>query len=334
MDNPLWEWLARTRTNAYHANAMWQGPSSCSAGPMWCFERFGQSSTELPDGRIIHIAGEHEDHYDPDFAIYNDVVVMQPGGTVSIFGYPREVFPPTDFHTATLVPGRIVLVGSLGYPKDRIPGATQVLELSLDTMAVQRIETHGDAPGWISDHRATLSAAGDAIVVNGGQVFTGAADPLWENIDTWELDLSRWTWARRTRRGWPQWTYMRADRRPSHLWQMRHALWLREANWRDEFAKDMQRLVSAIGFEPDLDLVRTLYCPDASAIEQPPSGEEPDIVRVFIGGVTVKFKEDHSSIEALVEGQLPPATLEALQRSVLERLSRLHGTAWTVQARN
>ncbi|HKJ63528.1 MAG TPA: hypothetical protein VKA94_16275, partial [Hyphomicrobiales bacterium] len=40
-------------------------------GPFWSWERFGQSSTPLADGRIIHVAGEHEDYYDPDFCIYN-----------------------------------------------------------------------------------------------------------------------------------------------------------------------------------------------------------------------------------------------------------------------
>jgi hypothetical protein len=61
--------------------------------------------------------GEHEDHYDPDFFIHNDVVVRTPDGEVAIYGYPTEVFLPTDFHTATLLPASIVLIGSLGYRK-------------------------------------------------------------------------------------------------------------------------------------------------------------------------------------------------------------------------
>ena len=38
----------------------------------------GRSTVWLPDGRVVLIAGEHEDSYDPDFCIYNDVVVIQP----------------------------------------------------------------------------------------------------------------------------------------------------------------------------------------------------------------------------------------------------------------
>lgn len=46
--------------------------------PFWCLSnRMGMSSTELDDGRIIKIAGEHEDDYDPDFFIYNDVFVFE-----------------------------------------------------------------------------------------------------------------------------------------------------------------------------------------------------------------------------------------------------------------
>ena len=46
-------------------------------GPVWCFSRFGTSLTELPDGRFVQIGGEHEDFYDPDFCIYNDVTVQK-----------------------------------------------------------------------------------------------------------------------------------------------------------------------------------------------------------------------------------------------------------------
>ena len=87
----------------YVANKHFGGPSSLDAGPVWCAQRFGQTVTLLPDGRAVQIAGEHEDHYDPDFTIYNDVFVHEPDGTIRIFGYPEAVFPPTDFHTATLV---------------------------------------------------------------------------------------------------------------------------------------------------------------------------------------------------------------------------------------
>ena len=71
MNNPGWEWLAKPRINAYQANQCMNGPSAMDAGPGWCFDRFGQSASELPDGRTVFIAGEHEDHYDPDFHLFD-----------------------------------------------------------------------------------------------------------------------------------------------------------------------------------------------------------------------------------------------------------------------
>jgi hypothetical protein len=63
MDNPVWEWLVRSRLSAFYANDDFKGPSPFDAGPGWCFKRFGQSKTTLPDGRIFLIAGEHEDGF-------------------------------------------------------------------------------------------------------------------------------------------------------------------------------------------------------------------------------------------------------------------------------
>ena len=276
LSNPLWAWMVRTRMNAYQANLAWGGPSSCEAGPMWCFDRFGQSTTPLPDGRTLYIAGEHEDSYDPDFFIYNDVVVVQPDGAIAIFGYPTDAFPATDFQSATLAGDHIVLIGNLGYLADRAIGRTQVLALALDNLSVRRLQTQGDAPGWISRHSARLSDTGDAIVVSGGDVYRSFAQDLWENVDEWELDLSTWIWTRKTRKGWPQWSYIRADRKHNALWDMRHALWYRDIGWKNDFADAVQRLVSALGFEPDLGLVRSLYRLDPSVVELPEREDEHD----------------------------------------------------------
>lgn len=75
--------------------------------PVWSFSRFGRTATVLPDGRLVLVAGEHEDHYDADFCIYADVTVLGTDGELEHFIYPRDIFPPTDFHTATLVGDQI-----------------------------------------------------------------------------------------------------------------------------------------------------------------------------------------------------------------------------------
>jgi len=134
MDVEHWVEMVRTGEGAYVAAMRHLGDDASNhPEPGWCFERFGMTRTRLPDGRVVCVAGEHEDYYDPDFCIYNDVVVIAPDGGVSIFGYPEDVFPPTDFHTATLVGSRIVLIGSLGYYDRRTFGHTPVYELDLQS---------------------------------------------------------------------------------------------------------------------------------------------------------------------------------------------------------
>jgi hypothetical protein len=163
-------------------------------GPFWSWSRYGRTSTALPDGRIIHIAGEHEDAYDPDFCIYNDVVVEYPAGRREFYLYPKDVFPPTDFHSATLVGHEIVLIGSLGYHDLRRVGETQVLKLDTRTLRIEQVATEGEAPGWISRH--TAEKLGEtAILVIGGDVQ--APDNYEPNTGVFEFDLTTMTWRRR-----------------------------------------------------------------------------------------------------------------------------------------
>src|SRR5262249_36012233 len=99
MNNPFWEGMIRSGISAYEAGVLFSVGNKFDGtyNPIWCAQRFGQSLTFLSDGRIVQIAGEHEDGYDPDFCIYNDVFVHAGVGSVVIYGYPESVFPPTDF---------------------------------------------------------------------------------------------------------------------------------------------------------------------------------------------------------------------------------------------
>jgi hypothetical protein len=100
----------------HRARDLFNVPLNREDGPIWTFDRMGRTTSELPDGRVVCISGEHEDSYDPDFCIYNDVVVFGPKDRIAVYGYPREIFLPTDFHTATVFGNRIIIVGGLGYP--------------------------------------------------------------------------------------------------------------------------------------------------------------------------------------------------------------------------
>ncbi len=164
---------------------------------VWSFNRFGMSSTKLPDGREIWIAGEHEDYYDPDFYIYNDVIVIHPDLQIDIYGYPSSVFSPTDFHSATLVHAHIYIIGCLGYLGNREPAETPVYRLDCESFQIEKIATAGEKPGWIYGHKAEFVAERNAIKVTQGKVFL-----RWEgkrqfrkNRKTYWLDLATAHWS-------------------------------------------------------------------------------------------------------------------------------------------
>lgn len=191
----FWREQIRTMRSGYAAEVALAGKRDYGAPsvPVWCFDRFGQTATRLPDGRVVLIAGEHEDHYDPDFCIYADVTVVDGNGGVDHYIYPAEVFPPTDFHTATLLDDHILVIGSLGYQDQRREGETQVLRLNLDDFSIHPVPTTGDNPGWI--HRHTAERKDREIHVTDGKVEPGYRD----NDDTFVLDLDTFVWRRAER---------------------------------------------------------------------------------------------------------------------------------------
>ncbi len=197
MKEPFWEAMIRAGLNAYQAIVHMEGQrdSEAAHGPVWCAQRFGQSLTFLPDGRIVEVAGEHEDHYDPDFCIYNDVFVHDHNGNVTIHGYPEALFPPTDFHTATLIGEHIYVIGSLGYFGSRHYGTTPVYRLDVTTFAMERLETRGEQPSWISGHRAGLTSA-HTIQVAGGSVLSNwnGVESDSENAAVYTLNVEKLVW--------------------------------------------------------------------------------------------------------------------------------------------
>lgn len=175
-----WEHAVRTRESSYSHRETF-GVAHDYKEPDWCFQRFGMSKAFMPDGRIICIGGEHEDWYDPDFCIYNDVVVLRPddgketvdmeSGRVEIYGYPEALFPPTDFHSATLVGDEIYIIGSLGYMDAREAGRTPIAVLDTRDYSIRSVESHGKNPGWIYRHSGAYEPATHSIIVRAGEVL-------------------------------------------------------------------------------------------------------------------------------------------------------------------
>lgn len=195
LTNPVWAWLIETGLSPEVAHM--------AAGigrrrkPGWNFgERFGQSRTALDDGSSVLIGGEYEDFYDPDFYIYNDVVVARSDGSITIYGYPEEVFQPTDFHTATKVGNGIYIIGCLGYVKDRRPNHTPVYFLDLQSFQISAVETVGEAPSWLFKHTAKLEPDTHAISVEGGRVMQESTNDLIPNDGVWKLCLRTFEWTK------------------------------------------------------------------------------------------------------------------------------------------
>ncbi len=335
MNNPFWEWAIQTREIAYTANQAFNGPDALDAGPCWCFSRFGQAHVVLPDGRDVYIGGEHEDSYDPDFYIYNDVVIIDTDNEITIFGYPESSFPATDFHTATLVDQEIFIIGNLGYPEQRVHNRTQVLRLNIETWQMTPVPTTGTQPGWIHGHMAELSADQNAIIVTGGKI---CGERILESIDDYELCLTTLVWSKLTDRSWERWILARTDGRNNDLWDIRMAWRNREVggwlhrDW-DEYLSDLPAEVAAELKRPSfsdqqMDLIGTLY---QSPFDDEPATKQDDGLAVYsidVDGTTVRFNEERHEILVTVEGRLPAETVNALLSILRQKVSELENTSY------
>ena len=196
MDFPFWQAMIRSGVSAYEGGRRFKEKGRTLQEPVWCAQRYGQSLTLLPDGRAVQIGGEHEDFYDADFCIYNDVFVYKDDGSVAIYGYPEADFPPTDFHTATLLGDYIYVIGSLGYMGSRRYGETPVYRLDIHTLSMDRLDAGGEAPGWIFMHRAAAVSPHGIRVWAGTVAKDGDKELHEQNLGTFVLDLDRMLWLR------------------------------------------------------------------------------------------------------------------------------------------
>lgn len=192
---------------AYHARKHFSDIQySCRLDGMaiWCNNRFGQSVTLLPDDRILLIAGEHEDGCDPDFCIYNDVIEICPDGEIRVFGYPTSVFPPTDFHTATLVGEFIYIIGNLGYMGTRGSSKCPVYRLDTRDYRITPISTSGADPGRIYGHQAILIENQRIRIKRGKKIVSSIVGFLKKEFKEdhialdgeYELNLTNFQWSR------------------------------------------------------------------------------------------------------------------------------------------
>lgn len=220
--NPFYQWVIKHNLSAWEIKPLiMDDKTHLAAKPLWCQARMGQSRTLLADGRIILIGGEYEDFYDPDFCIYNDVIVINTDKTIEVYSYPKAVFAPTDFHTATLVGTgdneHIIIIGSLGYPDDRQYSHTPVYRLDTKSFKIEQVATR-NSMGWIHEHKTELKD--NQIIVKAGQVLIDDTAPLLDNIDIWILNLNTLIWKNSTKRDqkWQRFYVKRQDGNFLNLW--------------------------------------------------------------------------------------------------------------------
>lgn len=334
MTNPVWQWMFLGRVDPYHANEKFKGAFRRLFGrvdfpnqPRWAGCRLGRSQTKLADGRVFWIAGEHEDFYDPDFYIYNDVIVQHPDGRIQIIGYPSSTFRPTDFHSATAINGdrSILLIGSLGYPEDRQAERTQVYLLDTETLAIVEIESKGSPPSWIHEHEATLDEDNHSITVCGGKVLSDHG--LVENIDDWSLSLSNYEWTRLTKRDWPRFRVSRVDGESLHLWQYG----LRQLN-QDPLPTvcgPSESLAAELGCEPNVDAFHQLFTPPTkhTVVERDLETEEDWLsTHIVINDTVVRYHDDMSDISVIVKGSLPKPLVEIIAADLESKLALVENT--------
>lgn len=340
MEMPVWAWLVEEGLDAYSANRKFDGPDAREAGPGWCFDRFGMSRTELSDGRVVYAGGEHEDGYDPDFYIYNDVIVRHPDGRIDIYGYPEAVFPPTDFHSATLVGDRLVLIGSLGYAGERRFGTTQVAVLDLMDMSIAMQETHGECPGWIHGADARLTEDGAAIVISGGLIQRDSEGGLLESFADYELLITTWTWRRTAEHPHQQWEVRREDHEFFSLFLL-HCVAMEEEHPEIRTAAgaagsgfDARKDLDESGVRWDRALYASLFVPpiehtrvESDFDDGPGFGRKTRsaTARLNIGDAAVRYHDEMNSVVVAVEGELDPALTRTLVDDLCDKLARLHG---------
>ena len=130
--------------------------------PSYTTDRYGMSCTDV-NGVLYFIGGEHEDYYDPNFFIYNDVIKIE-NKKVTIYGYPRDIFPPTDFHASVYLNDFIWIFGSIGYQKLR-KKFIQVCRLNTHTMKIDNLN-NSSGPLWTHFEENKITIEDGFIKIN------------------------------------------------------------------------------------------------------------------------------------------------------------------------
>lgn len=328
MTNSVWTWMLRDKVGPYRANQMLDKDHQYH--PAWSYYRYGQSETVLPDGRKILIGGEHEDWYDEDFFIYNDVILFHPDGEITCYGYKEYFFPPTDQHSATLVGDRIYIIGCLGYPYQRKNDTTPIYCLELKDFRIWEVRTEGFKPRWLHEHSAVLSECGRFIVCEGGKVWHKSGQWV-DNHASWQFELETKRWSKIFEKPWRRWTLTREEFGKNEIELIQ---FLNSADPNDYEGKPRAYLEQLLkeGRAIDPVLCKSRFNPptDYTAI-----GADPDkrrSYRVLIDGTILIISESDYEINFILQGELSPKTVARLQIHYRDVYAKIEGVAYLVES--
>lgn len=319
VDNPVWPLRAHQAVGAPQKNY-----------PTWCFSRYGQSETCLPNGSVVYIGGEHEDSYDPDFYIYNDVVVVRPDTSIEIFGYPTHVFPPTDFHSATLVDQSIYIIGGLRYPEDRDYRNTLVYRLDLTDFSIHLTPTQGNPPCWLYKHKATFDPYAGKIICTEGVSTHQQTQMDVENLTTWEFALQTRSWEEKDTKPYRRWLLVRNDGSRNKLWELKVIADASRSLRQSSLAEKYLRNFEERGHTVDTELYFSRFQPPIPHVKIDRNADQRDVRahRILVDGVVVRYVENRYEIAVTVEGDLSSEKLELLKSHGLDTYSRLEGVRY------
>lgn len=330
LTNDVWSWLIEQNLSGYEAHQVLGTKMKNKKSPCWSFNRFGQAEVELANGSKVFIAGEHEDHYDEDFFIYNDVVVQTPDNKLTIYCYPEDVFPPTDFHSATVMGDEVYIVGCLGHPESRKLGEVPIYVLDTNTYSIKCLESHGTKPDWLHDHRAELSKDGDALLIEGGKVLHKSENYIIDNIDSWRFCLKSGEWHQLTNKNWRRWILVRETEELNELFEIGQLAWAEDYGGKDNFAESISDKMAKRGHKPDLELFKKRYFPPVKHTALPADEDDFRIHRFMIDDVSLKYVENSHAVYATVEGKLPEKTVSKIMNAGCQNLSSLEGVPYKI----
>ena len=258
------------------------------------------------------------------------MVVRHPNGQIEIYGYPEDVFPPTDFHSATLRGDHILIVGCLGHPKQRAQ-ATPIYRLDLSDFSISECKTSGDGPLRLHEHKAELSADGTTLICHAGRDVHPTEGWIVENLTTWHLDLQSFAWSAAGTKPCTRWMLMREEEGDNDLWGIGLVAQYQRAGRTSKTAESYRKKFAARGLVVDTTLHAARFrLPVPHKVLPNKDDDSPRTKRIEIGGTVVRIYEGSDRIDVAIEGHLPSSTRDALVQFGLDTYAALEGVPYKV----